>query len=237
LKKIIFILLVVFCGHLSRGQSPTWGLHTGILMGGPIPNTIEDNSNAHLKIGSSLGVFKKYNLTEKIYFKPDVSFQFVTLQYGQSSRHDTTVTIEIPMQNGGVLISAIETYYKLNVAGAMKLHFFKVSPFFGYQLGLFSFELAPSMLYFSGGYDKGLVIVTVGEGGVTGIEDYTETFNNTDDINSLSFGLSFNIDAKLYKNIGITLNINRSLTPFYAKESGMGNFYLTDFGLNLSYSF
>jgi len=145
------------------------------------------------------------------------------------------------MQNGNVLTTNINTYYKANVNGQMKLNFFKAGITGSWQKNSFVFSGGPFISYFSGGFDKGLVHVSIGEGGVSGLEDYEEKYSNSSGINPLALEFMLRTEYRLFAGFGIGLQVTRALTPFYKKDFYIRGermkFYTTVLGGQLHYSF
>ncbi len=237
--KILIILASLHLPHL-KAQPEKLSVSIGTALGGPTPDKVSENGSARMKAGFSGGFMYQLTQSGNWSVNQSVSFQFLNLEYGQTSKRDTTVNLDIPLQNGEILNTNVNTYYYENVAGRMKLNFIKTGIYAFYNFSKFHIGLGPSVYCFSGGYDKGHVLVEIGEGGVKGIDDYTENYSNTAVINPFALEVSLLVTYKYTSQLGISLKLNRALTPFYNSGSDITGdgaiFYVTTVGVSLYYA-
>lgn len=239
--RFSLLLLCLIVGAAIYAQEKKINVYIGSSLGGPTPNTLSEESYAHFNPGFSAGLGYALPLSENIVIIPEITFRYLSFSYGDKSREDTVISIEIPLQNNTVHTSEVNTYYYAHVDGRMRLNTFKAGGVFSYHRGNFSVGLGPFLSFFSGGYDKGQVDVVIGEGGIDGIDDYTETYNNTSYINAFAVEASLRVSYRFYKQLYLSLQANRALTPFYDSSLSINNtqerFYTTTAGLVLLYKF
>jgi len=236
-----FTFIFIFLTWSIVAQDSKSVFFAGTTLGGPSPNKTEENSYAKLKPGITAGFVHNISISEYWALSPEISFQFLNLGYGQKTQKDTIVTIDIPLQNGDVLTTDINTYYKTDVNGWMKLHFFKAGGHVTFSKNRFLFGFGPFLNYFSGGYDKGNVDVTIGEGGVGGLENHIENYNNTSFINPFAIEVSLRTQYRLNESIFVAAQLDRGVTPFFNKnflaDGSDAKFYKTTVSLKLLYAF
>lgn len=239
--KHILLILSIICPFVLLSQNKKIEFYAGSAIGGPAPTQIADSSYAKLKHGISAGT--SYLLFKKNQFSvnTEVSYQLIRLGYGQNLQNDTTVQVQLPMQNGDTLTTNINTYYKASVSGAMRLNYIKAGTNFSYSYKKITFTLGTYFTYLIGGYDKGNVHVTIGEGGVAGLDDIDQEFDNTEGINKTGFEFLLRTKYQVYKNLSLGLQVSRAFSTFYNKDFLIRGerikFYNTILGINISYSF
>ncbi len=238
-KYLIFLFFLLPADLVA--QKNKWGIYAGSSIGGPMPVVMADSAYARLYHGITAG--GQYVVFEKNAFRitGELSFQYVNLGYGQDIKKDTTVQIHIPMQNGNILTTNINTYYKAKVNGQMKLNFLKAGLTGSWQRNRWHFSAGTLFSFLSGGYDKGQVHVSIGEGGVSGLDDYEQKFSNNAGINPFALEILLRTEYRFPAGFGIALQTTRALTPFYKKDFNIRGerlkFYTTVIGAQLHYSF
>ena len=241
-----FMRLIFIWGFLSfsfylYSQNNNWHLYGGTTTGGPMPIKKEENSYAKLKHGVSSGLNYTYFRKNNLSLSAEVSFQFIHLHYGQNIKKDTTVQINIPLQNGGSLTTNINTYYKADIDGIMILNFFKLGSNMTYNFKKYNFSFGAYLSTLTGGYDKGTVHVTIGEGGVNGLDDINQNFNNNANINNYCFEIILRTERQIFKKLSANLQLSRGITPFYNKNFLVNGknikFYTTIIAMNILYEF
>lgn len=236
-----FLLWVLLYPVVLLSQEHKYSFYAGSSIGGPMPVVMADSAYARLHHGITAG--GQYVVFQKGAFNvaAELSFQFVNLGYGQDIKKDTTVQIHIPMQNGNILTTNINTYYKAKVNGQMKLNFLKAGLTGSWQKNKWVFSAGPMLYCFSGGFDKGLVHVSIGEGGVSGLDDFEQTYSNNVGINPFALEFLLRTEYRLPAGFSIVLQATRALTPFYKKDFDIRGerlkFYTTVIGAQLHYSF
>ena len=222
-------------------QNNKWDIFGGTAIGGPMPLKKYENSFANLKHGASTGINYTYFNLNKLSLSAEISYQYIHLNYGQSIRKDTTVQITIPLQNGNILTTNINTYYKAYINGIMKLIFFKIGNNVTYNIKKYNFSFGTYIGSFTGGYDKGTVDVTIGEGGVAGLDDIHQNFSNNSFINKYYFEVILRTEREIYKNLWGNIQFSRGITPFYSKDFTVfgekAKFFATTIALNALYKF
>ncbi|MDD3875894.1 MAG: hypothetical protein PHT69_04695 [Bacteroidales bacterium] len=239
----IFIALLVFnimnCVEIYSQKKET-AFYLGTVLGGPTPNQISENSSASFKAGINTAFTHTFFKHNQFSFDAEFGFEFISLGYVDKIKKDTTVNVDIHLQNGTVITTPINTYYKTDVNGDMKLNFFKVACFLNYDIKKFTLGIGPNLFFHSGGYDKGQVHVTVGEGGIEGLDQLDLQYNNSSSINRYSLMLAFRVERQVYKKLCLFLQVNRALTPFYERDlviNGYNDkFFLTTASFALKYT-
>lgn len=238
--RILTILGVLLLNSLHISAQHI-SLSAGTVLGGPTPTETGDNATAVFKPGANLAVAFTLKRHNNFSFNTEIGFEYIAVGYGDKTRKDTTVNVDITLQNGNVITTPINTYYNSDVNGLMKLNFFKAGLTGHYHKNRFTFSLGSGLYLFSGGYDKGMVEVVIGEGGVEGLEVQNIYFNNSAFINRFSLLVSAGTSFQIFHELSLSAQLNRALTPFYDKNLIIndydGKFYLTSVCLSLKYSF
>jgi len=240
-RLVLLICIYVVLPFILTAQHYERYIYGGSSIGGPMPVKMADSAHANLKHGINAGVGYTFYYRSAFSISAEFSYQFVHLKYGQKLRKDTTVQVNIPMQNGNILTTNINTYYKADVNGLIKLNLFKLGTNFNYSKNKYDFTLGTYLSYFAGGFDKGDVYVTIGEGGVAGLDDYEEKYHNNKGMNKFTFELMARTQYNINRNFAFGFQLSRGLTPFYNKDFDIRGesmkFYNTIIGINLIYTF
>lgn len=235
MNKILFFIIIclVFTLNLSAQTS----LHFGSNIGGAIPTKSTEGSSAILIPGAFFGVSNQFQISEKISFNPQISFELKHFGYSAIQKKDTVVESEV-----AGIIANIPTYYTATITGVSRFVTLNadipVEIKFGQKIAINLGVYGNYKLYSS---DAINVHVQIGEGGL--IPDVDSAYNNRDNINSFEGG--FLLGGKYAISDKLSLNFvgYRALSRHYKldtilDENGQDTpFFFTMFRLGIVYNF
>jgi hypothetical protein len=176
-------VLLLFTGPLYP-QKTEISILAGAAYGGPIPRPSSPDAKGQPHWGPQLSLSFDSFLGQKAGWGAQLQWAYSSLNYSDFYRRDTIVTI----QAGGQDLR-VPTYYTANVDGKMRHHYIYLHLFGFYQpFPRNRIFFGPYLGYLAAADDPGIVRIVIGQGGL--LPDINESFNNSDKIHRMEFGVS-----------------------------------------------
>jgi len=206
MKYLLIIIIIIFYNY-SYGQN-TVSVNLGMSAGGPVPNKTVMESYGKLSFLPKFGLSYNTKISEDFSINNSLYYQINGASYGKKYQNDTLVPLPI---NESILIP---TYYKAQVDGKMRLHYIQYSPHIQYnKYKPVCFTLGTYISYLHGGYDKGNVHITIGEGGF--FDDIYDKYNNFNQMNKVDLGFSTYFRIDLPYESSVIIGVQRSLKSLF----------------------
>lgn len=230
---VILFLYLFFTLNLSAQTS----MHFGSNFGGAIPTKSSEGSSAILLPGAFLGVSNQFQISEKIAFNPQISFELKHFGYSAIQKKDTVVESQV-----AGMIANIPTYYTATITGVSRFVTLNADIPIEIKIG----KKSAISIGVSGNYklyssDAINVHVQIGEGGL--IPDVDSAYNNKDKINNIEGSILLGGSYSLNQRLALRFVGYRAITRHYKfnaipDENGQDTpFFFTMFRLGIVYNF
>lgn len=234
-KIVITIIVLYLLNPQLFGQSKfQLGFYGGINYGGPLPDRTDDSTTGKAYIGPNIGLLCNINISKKFSISNSLSYYYSKISYGQKVKKDTLYPY--PINDTTNII--IPTFYSSDLNGSMNFHVLTYSLEFEYKpFNFLSLSLGPYVSLLLSGKDTANNFIIVGDNFISG----NIHIDNSKYFKSFDWGLSFNINVTIYKNLFASIRASRSFGNIYKSsyyENNPANnikFYKTYVFLSIGY--
>lgn len=239
IKSITISILMLILPLSVFAQSDNYnGFSAGINYGGAVPTEMDTADYGAGLPGAVAGLEYRITLNSHFSLFPSLLYDFRRFKYGTVQKNDTVVEVDIT--NNGNYVD-VPTYYTVDVEGKSVMHQLDIRLPFHWHINTWSsIHLGVYGSWIMAGKDETTATVQIGEGSI--IDDIVEESNAFDDINRYETGIILGGSFHINKDMLISIEGIRSLTPYYKKgyyaelnEGKEVKFYQTYGMIRLSY--
>ncbi|MFO8130087.1 MAG: porin family protein [Bacteroidales bacterium] len=235
-RSVYILVVMLFLSAGLHAQYMDYGIKGGLNIGTPY-GVAEEGATGSPGIGPLIGMFFKYNLSDKWAVHGDFSYSFKGSSFDTPVSGDTLYewTQKHPTHPGTDTTYYAQTTYEGYVDGEYANWYFDIPVYISYRLSR-SFIIfgGAQVSYLVKGKNKGSADIIVGDPKSPYTKVYGEPFDQSNELNTWDYGLILGTQLEGKKRLNLGISLTCGLGSIYHKnykyiDNVIRNIYLQTF--------